>query len=433
MWLVDMVGGDESAAANMAWLTAERGISLACNFLLLLAVARSVGTHDFGLYQFAYSLVFLVFSLSQLGLRSIVVKELVMTGSNRDQILGTALWLRIAAVTAAFVVALPMAEWLKPGEPVVRDLVFWFSLAAWFQTADILDWWFESRVRSKFSAVARFGGFLLSATVKAALLISGSGIVAIAAATVIEFALAAILVLYFYARTERVLPPLRWDSHLAGRLLRSSFPLLLSGVAVALYQRVDQVMLGRMRGPEETGIYSSAVLLTEGLFYPTVLLAASYFPKIIRSHTDGPGALADTMSGLYRTCVRIGMLTALPLVAFSGVWMVWLFGADYAGGSRALPWLALAGIFMYLGTVRGRYLVAEGLTGFYMFSVVSGCVVNIALNAWWIPLHGPAGAAAATLISYWFAAHGSSFCYAKTRPDAHRMTRALFFLPARRP
>ena len=46
----------------------------------------------------------------------------------------------------------------------------------------------------------------------------------------------------------------------ATELLKDSWPLILSGFTVAIYMRIDQVMLGQLTGDDAVGIYSAFFL-----------------------------------------------------------------------------------------------------------------------------------------------------------------------------
>jgi O-antigen/teichoic acid export membrane protein len=54
-------------------------------------------------------------------------------------------------------------------------------------------------------------------------------------------------------------------------------------------------------------------------------------------------------------------------------------------------------------------------------------MLNILLNVLLIPAHGAMGAVIATLISYWFAVHGSCFLFKSLRPTGWMMIKAMIY------
>ncbi len=410
----------------MIWLGAERSISLLGTFAILVVVAQVYGPDTFGSYQWSYSFVFLIFILSQLGLGGITVRELVRNRDREGVILGSVAVIRIMGVTVAAAITTPVVALVNPEGPFTMMMVVCFTVAAWFQFSDVIDWWFQSRVESRYVAIAKFSGFIASASVKIAIILNGFGVLVLASATVIETALAfAVMALfYFRRRTEKAI---RFDWKTAWHLLKEGAPLMLATVAVAIYHRVDQLMLGKMLGMEDVGHYSSAVIIAEAAFFIPTVLAISYFPAIITAQKKGD-EIDRLMGRLYRLGVRLGYIFALP-ITLTAPWIIMTaFGNDYEAGIPALRWLAWTGVFVYLGSLRGQLLIAAGYSYFYLMAVSLGCVLNVFLNLVLIPTYGGTGAAVASLISYWMAAHGSSFLFAPVRADAWRMTRALFLV-----
>ena len=62
--------------------------------------------------------------------------------------------------------------------------------------------------------------------------------------------------------------------------MKDSWPLLLSGLVVMVYMRIDQIMIKNMINDEAVGYYSSAVRLCEAWYFIPVTLCNSLFPAI---------------------------------------------------------------------------------------------------------------------------------------------------------
>jgi O-antigen/teichoic acid export membrane protein len=60
-------------------------------------------------------------------------------------------------------------------------------------------------------------------------------------------------------------------------------------------------------------------------------------------------------------------------------------------------------------------------------TVFLGCLLNIGLNLLLIPEHGGMGAVVASLISYWFAAHGSCFLFRPLFRTGIMLTKAILY------
>ncbi|HJP62281.1 MAG TPA: polysaccharide biosynthesis C-terminal domain-containing protein, partial [Mucilaginibacter sp.] len=94
-------------------------------------------------------------------------------------------------------------------------------------------------------------------------------------------------------------------------------------------------------------------------------------------------------------------------------------------GAPVLSVHVWAGIFVFLGSASGQYLIAEGYTRLSMLRTGVGAIVNIVLNIFWIPRYGIMGAAYATLIAYCVATF-FIVLIPKTRRQGLMMLRSLF-------
>src|SRR3546814_4673071 len=104
------------------------------------------------------------------------------------------------------------------------------------------------------------------------------------------------------------------------------------------------------------------------------------------------------------------------------------YSAEYAAGASVLTVHIWAGVFMFLYVSTGQYLLAEGYTRISLGRSVTGAVINIGLNSWWIPEYGMIVAAYATLATYASTALFVIFV-PKTRAQGWLMREALFFIP----
>ncbi len=92
-----------------------------------------------------------------------------------------------------------------------------------------------------------------------------------------------------------------------------------------------------------------------------------------------------------------------------------------------LTLLIWSNIFYSLEIARSSFLTTMNWTRLYLVTVVLGCLVNIVLNAWLIPLYGGMGAVIASIVAYWFAAHGSCFLFKPLHRTGAMLTKALVY------
>ena len=417
----------ERAWSNMAWLFADRVLRQGLGLLVLVWMARHLGPAQFGVFNYAIAYVALVWSFTELGLSSIVVRNLVQRPADAGNIIGSALCLRIVATVVAWATAIIGITWARPGEPLAHSLVLIITTGMIFQATDALAWWFEALVDSKYVVAARSVAFVIAAALRIGLIVSDAPLWMFALASAVEFGVAGLAIAgVFWWRKTRGLR-LRFNRATAQTLLRDSWPLIFSNLAIVIYMRLDQVMLGNMRGDTEVGVYSVVVLIAEAAYIVPMIVMPSLLPGIVAAREQSESLFFERLDHLYRLMAFLAYAVALPLVLVSAWIVPLLFGSAYASGGPTLAVLAVAGIFTFMGVARTAFLVTSNWSKTHLATVATSCALNVILNLILIPPYGALGAAIASAIAYWFAVHGFCFLYPPLHRTGLMLTRALVY------
>jgi O-antigen/teichoic acid export membrane protein len=417
-------GGVQRILHNAGWLVAEKFLVLGINLGVMVWVARYLGPTEFGVLNYGIAFAALFGFLSYLGLDGIVTRELVRTPDQKDEILGTSLALRFAgaAVAAACIIAV---MWLRPGDAATRTVTIIIAFGLIFDSFDVFDFWFQSRVESKYSALARTGSVLFSSVLKVILILMNASLVAFAVATLLQHVIKAAGLGAWYLKQGH---SVHWKarSERAVALLRRSWPLILSGASAVLYLKIDQVMLGEMVGTEEVGIYAVAVRFSEVWYFIPHVIAASVFPALIKSKQLSKDAYNSRLQRLYSLTAWLALGLAIVVTVIASPLIRLLYGEVYARAGAILAvhiWTCPA---VFMGSILSKWLIVEDLTIFSLTRHGFGAGVNIALNFVLIPRYGGMGAAVATLLAYTVASYLACFTDVRTRGAGIMMTRAIF-------
>jgi len=384
---------------NAGWLLAEKAVRLLVGVAVSAWVARYLGPDQFGELSYAFALVALLAIVANAGLDAIVVREIARDAAQRDAILGTALAIKLAGAAVAIACALGAALLLREPSDLLPWLVLPAALALAFQAFDTVDLWFQSQLKSRQAVLARNTAFLLVAAVKAALVLATAPLWAFAWAALLEAALtAAALALAYRSNGERLLS-WRVETRRLGALLREGWPLMAAGLMVAIYMRIDQVMLGAMAGAEAVGVYSAAVFLSEPWYLIPMAVVASAAPALARWREADPALYEQRLVHLFRGLLIVAFAIALVVSLGSELLVRLVFGERFAAAAPVLAVHAWAAIFVALGVASSQYLVLEGLARVSLHRTLAGAVLNVVLNLLWIPKYGALGCAWATLLS----------------------------------
>lgn len=416
---------------NVGWLALDRLLGLVTGLLVGAWVARYLGPQQLGVWAYAAAFVSLFAAVAGLGLNNIVVRELVRDETRKHEFLGTALALRFGGSFVALLTSIWLIDLVRPTDPLLRNLVVILAAGVVIQSFDVLALWFQALVESKYVVWSRRFASLILAVVQVALILTNAPLIAFVWAVFLETCVASLGFIYFYLRTNSSLRWWKFDVRLALDLLRDSWPLIISGVAVSIYMRIDKLMLGEMVGDEAVGLYEAAVRISELWYFIPVAIASTVFPLIVKSHQQKDESTYrrrlqssfDVMLGITYLIVVIVMVTAKPLVLV-------LFGESYRESATILQIHIWAMVFVTVGLCYSQWLITEGIVQFSIWSTVLGALVNVLMNYWLIPIYGGTGAAWATVVAYAIAAYIAYLFWPQLRSTGWQLTLAIL-LPFR--
>ncbi len=417
----------QKAVGNTGWLFADQIVRMGVGLFVGVWVARYLGPERYGLLSYSLAFVTLFSALASLGLNDIAVRNLVRTPAMKDEIIGTTFFLRIMSGSIVFGVTLGGIFIIRPADTLTHWLVGIIAAGSVFQAFDAINFWFQSQVSSKYTVFATNAAFLLVAAVKIVLILRNAPLVAFAWAALAEIAIgAAGLVIAYRVNGHRLK---NWHASLtmAGTLLKDSWPLIFSGIVGMIYLRIDQVMLGQMKGSAEVGIYSAAVRLAEVWYFIPMAIYSSVLPGIVEARAISEELFYSHLQKLYNLMAMIAYLIAVPVTFLAGWVVVVLFGASYAKAGPMLAVLIWAGLFVNLGVARSAFLNTMNWTKVHFITVFLGSIVNVGLNLLLIPVYGGMGAVIASCAAYWFATHGACFVYRPLHKTGYMLTKAMIY------
>lgn len=386
---------------NINWVGGEKVVQLFLTIFVSAAVARYLGPEQFGLMNYALAFVSLFAVFNKLGLDSIVVRNIINNPEKKTDYLGSTILLRFLGSLFLLLISVAGVIFLRPDEPILHIFVFLIALAQFFKSFETIDLWFQSQVKSKYTVQSRFIAFFTISVLKIIFILTQQPLIAFVLMFLFDSLIASVLLVAFYQKKGPV-SIFKWKVKIETmkELLKDSWPLILSGIAVALYMRIDQVMIGNMLGDEELGVYSVAVKLSEAWLFLPMVIAASVFPAILKAKKKSKELYLARIQKLYDFFTWFTIPVAVFVLFLSPYIIKILFGEEYLLASSALIILIFSGTFSFLGVASSKYLVAENLTRISFYRTLVGVVVNVILNLILIPHYGIIGSAIATLVSY---------------------------------
>jgi O-antigen/teichoic acid export membrane protein len=213
-------------------------------------------------------------------------------------------------------------------------------------------------------------------------------------------------------------------------LLKESLPLMLSGVAVFVYSKTDQIMLGSLLADKsQLGFYAVAVKVAEMFDFLPMVIAASVLPKLSQLKADqqetGQQKYAAKMQIYFDVMLYLWLAIAIPISLFSPFIIALLYGEFYAPAGTILGIYVWAQFGSNLGVARSTYLTVEGKLHYALYFSLIGAGLNVGLNWFLIPRYQAIGATTATLMTYFVVIVLTNFWLSDLKPVGTLILRAL--------
>ncbi len=418
--------GGKKIFQNILWLYGDKIFRLGGGLLIGIMIARYLGPSNYGLYNFAFSFVWIFENVVTLGMNEVLMREIIFHPRKEKEILGSAFGLRLIGALIAFVLIVT-GIFLIRADNEVRLIVAIMAIGMMIKNAAVIKFFFEANVKSKYSVIAENISYVIFSLVKLFLILAHYEIIWFVWAYTAEAVVSSIFYIYFFKKLEGTILDWRFNFSLARKLINDSWVLIFTGLCTMVYIRGDQVLIAQMAGDAAAGIYSAAVRISElWLFIPATILV-SFFPSIAASKEVDKKQYIIKLQRLFDIITIISVSVALPVSLLSPIIISLLYGPQYQAAAAVLSIHIWSATFLILMVASARYLIIENLQKHLFFRSLFGALLNVVLNVVLIPLYGPVGAAIATFVSYGLATF-STFYFTKTKQITVVMFSAFNFL-----
>jgi O-antigen/teichoic acid export membrane protein len=173
----------------------------------------------------------------------------------------------------------------------------------------------------------------------------------------------------------------------------------LASILVSVYYRIDGILLLRISGAEQAGLYAAAYRLVEQarLVPHAVLLPLS--PELARQLRGTGRVDPEFDTKLLRVSLSGGLGLGLAAAAVANWAVALIMGPQFDESAELFVGLSIAlapSIIAYVGSTKA---ISGFLERPYLLLCGLGVIVNVALNLLLIPEYGARGAVAATIVT----------------------------------
>lgn len=416
----------QKTLSNLTWLSIDRVVRLFGAVLVNAWLTRYLGPEQNGVLSYALAFVGMFTPLAVLGMDAIVIRDIVRDPSKKDEILGSAFGLRLLGAVSALLFATIAISLVRPDDTLTRTLVIISALGMIFQSFDVIDYWFQSQVRSKYTVYAKNVAFFSLSIAKIIAIISESEIFVFVLLISAELAVAALSLVLVYRKNGNSIFQWNFNFNRAQLLLLNSWPIIISDFAIFVQARIDQVMIGEFLSNSDVGFYAAAQKISEPLSFIPMIIMSSVFPVIVKTKEWSEEEYLRRLTNLYRLMFIISIGICLPIALLSNPIVQLLYGEQFTFSATLLTLLIWSRFYAFYGVARSIFISTENLFRHALVCSVSGVTVSIIANYFLIRSYGVYGSIIATHLGFIVTIFVIDGISSRTRENFRAMMKGIF-------
>ncbi len=384
---------------NTSWMFFGQVFSLVVAFFVGARIARYLGPENYGVLNYVLSFAGIFGTIASLGVDNILSREIISYPEKKDKLLGTGFGIKIFGGFLAFILSTVFVLIFEQ-QALIRLLVILYSLVYILQAINVIGTFFQAEVKAKYNVKVQLWVTSISAVLKLLVMFLGGGVLWIFLIYIFDFIWQGIGLIWIYKRIGFKISYWKYDSSLAIKILKNSWPLMLTAAVSYIYFKIDQVMVGNMLGNREVGWYAAAVKIAEVSYFLPGIICASLFPAIVNAKKIGIDFYNRRLRNFYLLMAITPILINIPIMILARPIIIVLFGPDYSPSIEILKIYIWSSIGLFLGWAVQYHLTSENFIKTIFITNLLAMITNVVLNIFLIPRIGLYGAAFATLISY---------------------------------
>lgn len=411
------------AIKNASWIVACRVVQAIISLVISTFSARYLGPSNYGLISYASSVVAFAVPLAQLGLRNVLVEEIVSNPEREGETLGTSLLMSVLSSVLCIAGCLAFVSIANAGEKDTLLVCGLYSISLVFQMTEMIQYWYQAKLMSKYTSLASLAAYVAVSIYKVFLLVTEKSVYWFAASYALDTLLISVILFAFYRKLSR--RRLRVSLSMGKHLFARSRYYIVSGMMVTVFAQTDKIMIKMMIGNTENGYYSTAVACAGMTGFVFSAIIDSMRPIIFESRKSCRHQFERSMTLLYSIIIYMGLAQSIVLTLFAKPIVYILYGQTYLAAVPLLQIITWYSAFSYMGSVRNIWMLAEEKQKYLWIINLSGALLNVAGNFALIPLLGAVGAAIATVVTQFFTNFILCLIVKPIRPTAKLICNAI--------
>jgi O-antigen/teichoic acid export membrane protein len=382
-----------NTAAQAAGKAAVLGIGLAS----VVITTRYLGAAGYGKVALAFAFIQMLGVLADVGLLTVVVREISRDPAQTDRLVGNALVLRLALSLVTLALA-AIASLLLPWDHEVRVAVLIAGVPFVLGLVNsALVAVFQARLRMDRAAISDVIGRAASFVALVIVVASDAGFYAVVGTAAVGAAVTLVITWTFVRREAHPVPRAEWTVWRS--LLVTALPIGAALAVSEVFFRLDTLLVSAFRSYHEVGLYSLSYRIVELIAILPAIVMTSVFPLLSRYIHESRERAVRTIDAAGDLFVAIGVPVAAGGLIVAPELVRAIGGDEFAGAADALRILLFAVALAFVSGLFGHSLIAGGRQRSALRLGLVALAFNLVANLVAIPAWGIEGAAAVAVAS----------------------------------
>jgi O-antigen/teichoic acid export membrane protein len=416
---------------NLSWSIISRIVQIINSLVIGVIVARYLKPELYGILNYSAGYIAMFPLITEFGLTSILIRELAKKNTNKDELLGTSLLIRLL-LSVFTIILIALSLYFFEDDNSLRIFIFINSFNFLFLSFSMtINNYFNSQLQNEKNAKSEIFRVSILALLKVACIIFKAPLMAFIILAAVDSAVILLYSIPVFAKSYGSLRNLKFSLNCGKGLMVSSFPLFIEGITGVFYQKIDVVLTGKMVNTEAVAYYSVALKFIDFAIFIPLVIVQTLTPMLVKkfeeagedkkhpTYVEFKNKLGDlvTYSGLVISLFLF--IAARPLILI-------LYGHEYEQSILILQILSLKGLLCGLGYSASAMIITEGRQRISFLTNIIGGATNIILSLILIPAYGIVGVALSTIISFSIGTYFANFFIPLYRIDFLYQTGFLF-------
>ena len=382
-------------ARNTSILLISRILGYVLAFVYVIYIARYLGANGFGILSFAIAFTSIFIILADLGLNTLIVREIARNKESASKYLGNTIVMKIflSILTVGLVSSIiNILGYNVETVQVVYLMVLYMVFTSFSQTFYSI---FQAYEQMEYQAIGEILNNVLMFVGVLAVIYYKLNILSFG----FIYATSSLLVLcfnIFFCLRRFVLPKIEIKLGFWKVTLKEALPFGITGIFTTIYVSIDSVMLSLIQGNDVVGLYNASYKIIGLLSFLPAIINFAIFPAMSRFHISSPKTLQKIVWKYFELMIILAIPIVVGISILSPQIISLIYGKGYEGSVIALQVLIWTTLFVFANSAFVQLFQSTNRQITVTKIIGIGTVVNIILNIILIPKISLVGAGIAT-------------------------------------